>query len=247
MRKKLVAANWKLNGSPEFVDSMMFELAKVKCDTVDCAVFPPFVFIPQVKSALPAGWQLGAQNVSLYEQGAFTGEVAADMVVACGGSLALVGHSERRSLFAETDAEVAKKVAVALKSGMDVVLCVGESLAERNSDETMAVIQRQLEAGFSLVSPEDVSRVCVAYEPVWAIGTGVTATPEQAQEVHHNIRALLRVLQPGAESAVRIIYGGSVKAANVSDLFVMPDIDGALVGGASLDAKEFSAICEAAR
>ncbi len=184
--------------------------------------------------------QLGAQNLSEYDQGAYTGEVAGDMLVDVGCQMVIVGHSERRALFGETDASVARKFVAAEGCGLTPILCVGETLEQREADVTLDVIERQLQAVIDLAGVDALASAVIAYEPVWAIGTGKTASPEQAQQVHTAIRN--RLGDAGAET--RILYGGSVKAANAAEIFAQHDIDGALVGGASLNAEEFLEICQ---
>lgn len=241
MRKPLVAANWKMHGSRELVTTF-FTTLRQRAAGVEVAVFPPFVYLAQAVECAAGGPGVGGQNLSAEAPGAFTGEVSADMLVDVGCRYVLVGHSERRTLYGETDRVVADKFAVALAAGLVPVLCIGESLVERQAETTLDVVRRQLDAVFA-AGDFDVSTAVIAYEPVWAIGTGQTATPEQAQEVHSAIRGHL-----GASGEIaRILYGGSVKAANADELFSQPDIDGGLVGGASLDADEFIAICASAK
>jgi len=214
---------------------------------VTCAVFPPFPYLGLVRPHLESTrivW--GAQDVSEYPEGAFTGEVAAGMLVDCGCRYVLIGHSERRQLLGETDQRVAAKFRAAQAAGLTPVLCVGETLEERETGCTMDVLFRQLDAVLSEVSAEDMSNAIVAYEPVWAIGTGRNATPELAQEVHASLRARIALTSKKVADSMQILYGGSVKAANAADLFAMPDIDGGLVGGASLNADEFLRIVYAA-
>lgn len=244
MRKPLVAGNWKMHGSLQFVTELGKTLvSRWFSGKVDVAVCPPFVFLPAVARELEGSpIQLGAQNLSEYEQGAYTGEVAGDMLVGVGCRFAIVGHSERRALFAETDAQVASKFAAAQSHGLTPILCVGETLDQRESGETLEVIGRQLQTVIDAAGNNAVASAVIAYEPVWAIGTGKTASPEQAQEVHAAIRRQLG--EVGV--ATRILYGGSVKATNAANIFAQRDIDGALVGGASLKAEEFLEICQQA-
>ncbi len=246
MRRKLIVGNWKMHGSragnAELLSGLLRNLRF--SSQVDVAVCPPFVYLPSVYEQLVgSSVKLGAQNLSAELQGAFTGEVAAPMLRDCGCEFVIVGHSERRQLFGESDAQVALKAAVALRHGLTPIVCVGESLAEREADQTLDVIGRQLAAVQAQLSSDEVRQIVVAYEPIWAIGTGRTATPEQAQEVHAFIRVQLEKQQAGS---VAILYGGSVKADNARALFAQQDIDGGLVGGASLNAEEFAAICNAA-
>jgi triosephosphate isomerase len=208
---------------------------------------PPFVYLAAVAGWLKSGpIALGAQNLSEHAAGAFTGEVAGSMLKDVGCQYVIVGHSERRTLYAETDAVVTAKFRAAQAVGLVPIVCVGETLAEREAGSTVAVVTRQLQALLDVVGGAAFARALVAYEPVWAIGTGRTATPEQAQEVHALIRKLLATRDATIASTVRILYGGSVKGANARELFAQPDIDGGLVGGASLDAADFLRIFAAA-
>jgi triosephosphate isomerase len=208
-------------------------------------VCPPFVYLDTASRLLEgSAIALGAQNLSTEPKGAFTGEVAAEMLRDCGCRYVIVGHSERRQLFQESDALVATKVAAALRAGLTPILCVGETLRQRESGSTLSVIEAQLGAVFTQLGSA-IEQTVIAYEPIWAIGTGQTATPEQAQKVHAFIRRLLGAVTTKA-SEISILYGGSVKADNAVALFTQPDIDGGLVGGASLNAEEFAAICNAA-
>lgn len=247
VRKKLVIGNWKMNGSLERNASLLAELRSMSCaDRVDVVVCPPFPFISQAKDVLSgSAVSVGAQNLSSFKDGAYTGEVSGSMLLDLGCSWVIVGHSERRSVFGETDHVVATKVALALELGLKPILCVGETLAQREAGEAEAVVQAQLDGVLAVVGAALASDIVVAYEPVWAIGTGRTATPDQAEVMHAFIRAHLERSGVAAQK-VKILYGGSVTAANASLLFVKPDIDGALVGGASLVAESFSLICAAA-
>ena len=242
MRTPLVVANWKMNGDRAFVGQFLsaLQLNGVAAQVVIC---PPFPYLPLVADEVSGEERLeaGAQNLCEQKQGAFTGEVSAAMLRDCGARYVIIGHSERRSLYAEDSALVASKFVVARAAGLIPILCVGESLEEREGGRTLDVIAEQLEAVASRVAG-DWEGAVVAYEPVWAIGTGKTASPEQAQEVHRFIRE--RLGESGA--GVQLLYGGSVKSGNAAALFAQPDIDGALVGGASLDAEEFAKICRAA-
>jgi triosephosphate isomerase len=244
-RRKLIAANWKMNGSREANAAWLAEFARERpaCEAVVCA---PHVYLAQVAAGLGGAADLGAQDLSLHEPGAFTGETAGEMLRDIGCQWVIVGHSERRATCGENDAVVAAKVKRALAVGLRPILCVGESLAERDADATLAVVERQIAAVLGTCSVAELGRGAIAYEPVWAIGTGRTATPEQAQEVHGAIRAQLARSDKNPAAALRILYGGSVKAANAAELFARPDIDGGLIGGASLNAREFRAICAAA-
>ncbi|MGK0674437.1 MAG: triose-phosphate isomerase [Halothiobacillaceae bacterium] len=247
MRKPIVVGNWKMHGRRASVEQLIAGLRAV--DGVDVAVCPPAVFIRQVIERLEGkGIAVGAQDVSLYEQdGAYTGEVSASMLRDVGCSYVIVGHSERRLLRGETDQDVARKFVNALRAGLCPILCVGERLEEREQGVTESIIARQLDAVLEVSGVAAFERALIAYEPVWAIGTGRTATPEQAQQVHAFIRSRLAAHDAGVASRARIQYGGSVKPENAAELMAMPDIDGGLIGGASLKAEDFMAICAAAR
>ena len=213
-----------------------------------CAVCVPFPYLAQAQASLTGSklaW--GAQNLSQYDKGAYTGEVSASMLLEFGCRYVIVGHSERRALFGETDAVVAAKFAAALAAGLTPILCVGETLEERDAGRAESVIARQLDAVIAGSGMAGLAKSVVAYEPVWAIGTGKTASPEQAQAVHAFIRRKLAALDADIAAALVIQYGGSVKATNAAELFSQPDIDGGLIGGASLDLDEFMAICQAAQ
>lgn len=243
MRTPLVAGNWKMHGNRAsnraLLDAVLAGIESL--EGVECAVCVPYPYLDEVAGKLAKtrlAW--GAQNVSEHAQGAFTGEVSAPMLAEFGCRYVLVGHSERRQLYGETDAVVAAKYAAVLAQGMKPILCVGETLAERDSGRTEQVVGRQLQLVLDLNQKKSLENAVVAYEPVWAIGTGRTATPEQAQAVHAFLRG--RVLPD-----TRIIYGGSVKPANAEAIFAMPDVDGGLIGGASLVAGDFIAIARAAQ
>jgi len=247
MRKILVAGNWKMHGSKEMVRALLEELLAAPArDAVDLAVFPPFPYLPlaqQLLTGSPIAW--GAQNLNPLARGAHTGEVSAPMLLDFGCRYVLVGHSERRSLYGEDDVAVAARFAAALEAGLEPVLCVGETLQEREEGRTEAVVDRQLEAVLERCTVEGFRRAVVAYEPVWAIGTGRTATPEQAQAVHAFVRDKFASRDGIIAGQLRILYGGSVNGSNAADLFARKDIDGGLVGGASLKAKDFRAIRDA--
>lgn len=243
-RRKLVLGNWKMNGSLA-ANASLLDALQAACggSAAQVGVAAPFPYLAQVQQALTGSDILwGAQDVSAQASGAFTGEVSAAMLAEFGCRFALVGHSERRALHGETSEQVAAKATAALTQGLTPVVCVGESLAEREAEQTLAVIQAQLAPVLAL-GADAVGRMVIAYEPVWAIGTGRTASPEQAQQVHAAIRAQLVSL---GVAQVQVLYGGSVKSANAASLFAMADIDGGLVGGAALDAKDFAGIVEAA-
>lgn len=248
MRKKLVAGNWKMHGSLQANAALMRRvldgLTGLSCDIAVC---PPFPYLAQVCDMLSGGAvELGAQTVSEHESGAYTGEVSASMLVDIGCRYVLLGHSERRVIYGETDGIVADKFVAAQKAGLWPILCVGETLDERELGQTVAVVSRQLLSVLERCGVAALSSAVVAYEPVWAIGTGVTATPSQAQEVHAAIRALVARFDGRVAASLRILYGGSVKSQNAVELFSQSDIDGGLVGGAALVADEFLAICQAA-
>ncbi|AOU97531.1 triose-phosphate isomerase [Acidihalobacter yilgarnensis] len=248
MRQPMVAGNWKLNGSRQMVSALLGDILSGLGDplTAEIAICPPFVYLQEARGALEgSGVVLGAQDVCDEDEGAYTGEVSAPMLGDVGCRYVIVGHSERRSLYRETDELVARKFEAVMRAGLCPILCVGESLEERNAGVTEAVVARQLDAVVELVGPERIGEAVVAYEPVWAIGTGMTASPEQAQAVHAYIRGRLDLAGVSAGS-VRLLYGGSVKPENAVELFAMPDIDGGLIGGASLQAETFLAICRAA-
>jgi len=248
MRQTLVAGNWKMNGSSQSIRSLMDGikqgLGEVK--SAEVAVCPPFVYLQQVKELI-AGTPiaLGAQNVSDQDPGAFTGEVAISMLQDFNCTYVIVGHSERRTIYGESDELVAKKFAKVQAAGLTPILCVGELLEEREANQTEAVVKRQLEAVINLQGIASLEKSVIAYEPVWAIGTGKTATPQQAQDVHAFIRSLIANRDAGVAEKVRIQYGGSVKGSNAAELFAMPDIDGGLIGGAALKVDDFLAICKA--
>jgi triosephosphate isomerase len=244
-RRTLVVGNWKMNGTRASSQQLLADiLAGLPGDSrTDVGVCPPSVFIPECAAALAGkGVRLGAQNVADQDEGAYTGEISARMLREFNVSLAIVGHSERRAIYGETDALVAARYAKAIAHGVTPILCVGETLEERESNATFAVIDRQLAAVLDLCGVESLKQAVIAYEPVWAIGTGRTATTEQAQEVHAYIRGKLAALNPEVAEGVQILYGGSVKPDNAAALFGQPDVDGGLIGGASLDAKSFLAI-----
>lgn len=248
MRKILVAGNWKMHGSKAMVRSLLDALlAAPERLQVDLAVFPPFPYLGLAQSLLSgSGIAWGAQNLNPAAQGAHTGEVSAGMLLDFGCRYVLVGHSERRTLYGEGDADVAARFAAALEAGLEPVLCVGETLEERESGRTEAVVERQLDAVLERSGVDSFARAVVAYEPVWAIGTGRTATPEQAQAVHAFIRDKFAARDGIIAGQLRILYGGSVNGSNAADLFAREDIDGGLVGGASLKAEDFLAIRDAA-
>lgn len=246
MRIPVIAGNWKLfKRTADALDLVTGLSSMVKdVDDVQIIVAPSFTVLPAVHGAL-AGTRIfmAGQDCFWSEEGAFTGEVSPGMLIDSGCSHVIIGHSERRQYFGETDETVNKKIKAALKAGLVPIVCIGETLLEREAGETLSVLERQLRSGFDGIPEADAERLIIAYEPVWAIGTGKTASDEQAQEVHAYVRALLaRMYQPGLAERMRILYGGSVKPDNIKGLMSCPDIDGALVGGASLSAESFSAI-----
>ena len=246
MRLPLVAGNWKLNGSLAANRELLQGIiAGLPAAGVEVMVCPPAVYLASTAAELDGtAVLLGAQNVAAQELGAYTGEVSAAMLRDVGCSHTLIGHSERRTLFGDTDEVVAAKFVAARAASVQPVLCIGETLDERQAGETMTVVRRQLDAVLNTVGADGFAGAIVAYEPVWAIGTGQTATPEQAQEVHAEIRARLADADAKLAAETRILYGGSVKGANAADLFSRQDIDGGLIGGASVQAGEFLAICQ---
>jgi triosephosphate isomerase (TIM) len=248
MRRKFVAGNWKMHGSRSMATALVNELVAAKPDSVDVAVFPPFPYLAELaRLHAEAGLGIGAQDVSEHSgQGAYTGEVSAAMLADIGAGWVLVGHSERRQYHHEDDGLVARKFAAARAGGLTPILCVGETLEQREAEETEAVIARQLQAVVALNGIASFDTAVVAYEPIWAIGTGRTASPEQAQQVHAFIRSQLEKEDVMIARLTRLLYGGSVKAANAAELFAQADVDGGLIGGASLTASDFLGICAAA-
>ena len=242
MPKSIVVGNWKMHGSRDAVASFAAAWQSL-VDDVDVVIAPPFTYIADMAAALPV-MGLAGQDCSVQRSGAFTGEVSAGMLADLGCDWVIVGHSERRQHQGETDALVAEKLNQAQAAGIKPIVCVGETLAEREAGDHEAVVTRQVLAA---LDSADLEQLAVAYEPVWAIGTGVTATPEQAEAMHGTIRALLTERFGGAGQQVPLLYGGSVKPDNAAALFACPNIDGALVGGASLKAADFAAIVDAAR
>ncbi|MFO1321304.1 MAG: triose-phosphate isomerase [Burkholderiales bacterium] len=249
MRSTFVAGNWKMNGSlavnAALLEAVLAEVSGIESGRV--AVIPPFPYLSQCAVKLtgsPVAW--GAQDVSEHGPGAHTGDVSAEMVADLGGRFVIVGHSERRAMHRESNELVARKAIKVTSIGLAPIMCVGETLQDRESSNTEAVIGRQLDALLDVAGVDVLKAGILAYEPVWAIGTGKTATPEQAQEVHAFIRARVRQRDGACAAGLRILYGGSVKGSNAAALFAMPDVDGGLVGGAALVASEFGQICRAA-
>jgi triosephosphate isomerase (TIM) len=249
MRRQMVAGNWKMHGSRAANQALLtdLEMSLLAEWPVDIVVFPPYVYLSDAVRMLEGGRiAVGAQDVCAEAGGAFTGQVSASMLKDIGCGYVLVGHSERRRWYHEDDALVARKFAAALDAGLVPILCVGETLDEREAQQTEAVVARQLDAVIAMHGVGGFNKGILAYEPVWAIGTGRTASPEQAQAVHAFLRHRIHSQDAKIARHLRILYGGSVKAGNASELFSMPDVDGGLVGGASLSADEFQQICAAA-
>jgi len=248
MRKKLVAGNWKMHGSRTMATALLDEIAAARPASIDVAVFPPFPYLAELAAQHgDSGLGIGAQDLSEHGgQGAYTGEVSGAMLVDVGARWVLVGHSERRQYHREDNELVARKFAAARAAGLTPILCVGETLQQREDDATESVIARQLQAVLHGSGIASFDTAVIAYEPVWAIGTGHTATPEQVQQVHGFIRSQLESEDATLSRLTRLLYGGSVKAANAAELFAQADVDGGLIGGASLTAPDFLAICAAA-
>jgi triosephosphate isomerase len=249
MRRPIVAGNWKMHGSRTENARLLEELlaGAPSKPQATCVICPPFVYLQEAARLLrDSALTLGAQDVCADAQGAFTGEVSAAMLKDVGCEYVIVGHSERRLLYRESDQLIARKFGAALAKGLIPILCVGEQLADREAARTREVVARQLDVVLELSGAGALEEAVVAYEPVWAIGTGRTASPEQAQEVHAFIRARIGARDARIAGATRILYGGSVKAGNAAELFAMPDVDGGLIGGASLKADEFLTILAAA-
>ena len=248
MRKKLVAGNWKMHGSRSMATALVNDIVAAKPASIDVAVFPPFPYLAELaRQHAGSGLGVGAQDISEHDgQGAYTGEVSAAMLADIGAQWALAGHSERRQYHGESDDLVARKFAAARAGGLTPILCVGETLEQREAGQTEAIIARQLQAVLALNGIASFDTAVIAYEPVWAIGTGLTATPEMAQQVHAFIRSQLEKEDVIISRLTRLLYGGSVKAANAAELFAQADVDGGLIGGASLTASDFLGICAAA-
>ncbi|HEY4318505.1 MAG TPA: triose-phosphate isomerase [Herbaspirillum sp.] len=250
MRRTLVVGNWKMNGSLAGNAALLTDIGTAlkqapasDCDVGVCVPAPYLAQAQALLSGTAVAW--GGQDMSMHAVGAYTGEVAAAMLLEFGARYVIVGHSERRAYHAESDEAVARKAVAALQAGLIPLACVGETLAEREAGETQAVVGRQLDAVLALLSEAEVLRLVVAYEPVWAIGTGKTATPQMAQDVHAFLRTRLSAVSPDAAARVQILYGGSMKPDNAKELLAMPDIDGGLIGGAALKASDFLAIVRA--
>lgn len=252
-RQAIVAANWKMNGNLALVNEMVTELSNLTVqDNVSVLVCPSFPYLAAFSLKLAGNAaqekiQLGAQNASEFTKGAYTGEVSTDMLKETGVSHVILGHSERRSLYQETSEQVAQKVAAILAAGLTPILCIGESETERVNEQTDSVLASQLQPVIDEVGIAQFEKIVVAYEPVWAIGTGKTASPAMAQETHQFIRGFLAKEDAIVADKVPLLYGGSVNASNCDELFAQADIDGGLIGGASLKAEEFKVICSAAK
>jgi triosephosphate isomerase len=245
MRKSLVVGNWKMNGTLASAEALALGVAAgLSSSSADVAVCVPYVFLPKLHEILKdTKLALGAQNIADKESGAFTGEISATMLSEMGCKYALVGHSERRTYYGDSNASVAARFCQAQSKGIVPILCIGETLEQREQDQTFAVIDEQLQAVIDLAGIAAFAGAVIAYEPVWAIGTGRTATDDQAQEVHYYIRQYLASKDQSIADNMQILYGGSAKPDNAKGLFAMPDIDGGLIGGASLDADSFLQIC----
>ncbi len=247
MRARIVAGNWKLHGDRVFARRLLEGVCAARPQGVHVAVFPPMPYLSELTEHYAAkGIEFGAQDVDVNDEGAFTGEVSARMLMDIGCRYALVGHSERRHFHDESSENVARKFLAATRAGLVPILCIGETLHQREAGQTQWSIERQLGPVLALAGIRAFRNAVIAYEPVWAIGTGRTATPEQAQEVHAQIRGELHALDAKIAGSLPILYGGSVKPANAAELFAQPDVDGGLIGGASLVAEDFLAIANAA-
>jgi triosephosphate isomerase len=245
-RKKIAAGNWKMNFLPQDVDQFIANFSP-NTSHAEVMIGAPFIYIERLLVLKSKGVQVLAQDVSVHEKGAYTGEVSAEMLAALGANGAIVGHSERRTYHNETDALIAKKVDACLRAGIIPVYCCGELLSEREAGKQEEIVGRQVREALSHLTEDQILKTVIAYEPVWAIGTGVTASNEQAEEMHAFIRSVLTSIW-GVEVAnqIRILYGGSVSAANADGLFACPNVDGGLVGGASLKVSDFNSICQSA-
>lgn len=247
MRQIIVAGNWKMNASKDAVNTLvsgiLADMSMVKSKVIICAPYP---YLPQADALInTSSVHLGAQNINPNKSGAFTGEVSADMLAEFGVEYVIIGHSERRSLYFENDEVVAEKVDFTLKNGLTPIFCIGESLQEREGGKTESIVERQVNAIINNSGIKAFANIIIAYEPIWAIGTGKTATSEQAQAVHSFIRNLLASHDPAIAATVSILYGGSMNPGNAAELLACPDIDGGLIGGASLQHQDFLQICKA--
>lgn len=245
MRRKIVAGNWKMNGSKALAQTLVSDVQSQTASLdngVEVVIIPPAIYVGDVVTSAGGSLSVGVQNVGQWSSGAYTGEISAEMAVDQGCQYALIGHSERRQLFGESDDVVAEKVGRVISAGLHAVLCVGETLEEREAGKAESVVASQVKAGLAGVAKGQWQRVIVAYEPVWAIGTGKTATAQDAQTMHASLRQVLSEMGAPANE-ISLLYGGSVKADNAAALFAEPDIDGGLIGGASLLAEDFVSIC----
>lgn len=248
MRRKIVAGNWKMNGSKALAQTLVSDVQSQTASLdngVEVVIIPPAIYVGDVVANAGGSLSVGVQNVGQWSSGAYTGEISAEMAVDQGCQYALIGHSERRQLFGESDDVVAEKVGRVISAGLYAVLCVGETLEEREAGKAESVVASQVKAGLAGVAKDQWQRVIVAYEPVWAIGTGKTATAQDAQAMHASLRQVLSEMGAPANK-ISLLYGGSVKADNAAALFAEPDIDGGLIGGASLVAEDFVSICRSA-
>ncbi len=246
MRQKLVAGNWKMNGSLGLVNAFCDRFQNANFNS-DVLIIPPFLYVPELVANKSESLRVGVQNLSSHKSGAYTGEISLSMAEEFQVDYALYGHSERREYFGETDDLVSDKIKLAVTdSKIKPILCVGETLSERESDNAFVVVERQVKAIFDKLTSGELTNIVIAYEPVWAIGTGLTATPAQAQEMHAFIRQQVATYDENAADTIKLLYGGSVNAGNAETLFKQKDIDGALVGGASLKVEEFFEICKLA-
>lgn len=251
MRRMIIAGNWKMNSNVAETFKLITAIqsnVKAEPENIDVVICPPFTALYTANVSLQESFiKLGAQNIHWEDNGAFTGEISGSFLNDVGCTYAVVGHSERRHIFGETDEMVNKKVLAALRNELIPIVCVGETLSERESGNQKGVVEKQIKAAFAGIHQRDAENIVVAYEPVWAIGTGKTATPDQAQEMHHFIRNLIeKLFDAPTANTIRLLYGGSVKASNSADLLIQKDIDGALIGGASLNGVEFASIIRAA-
>ena len=249
MRTPLVAGNWKMNGDQAMTEQLCKGIVDglVGSTNVDVLLCPPYTLIGLASTlTIDSSIEVGAQDMDINQNGAFTGQISASMLQDSGCSHVILGHSERRAIYGESDELVAEKVKVAIENGLTAILCVGETQSERETGVTEEVVSRQIKAVMDLIGIASFENIVIAYEPVWAIGTGLTASPEQAQEVHKHIRSLLSAEDKAIAEQCRILYGGSMKPGNAAELIAKPDIDGGLIGGAALKAEDFLGICNAA-
>lgn len=249
MRRTLIVANWKMNGRKAMAAALCSAIVEnvQACNDLDVAICPPFTLLDAVNQIIAGrGCMLGSQDLDRHDDGAYTGQISAGMLKDCGCELVIIGHSERRSLFEETDKIVCDKAMTALKHGIQPIICVGETKDERKAGKALSVVQKQVQFVIDEIGIQAFADAIIAYEPIWAIGTGLTPTPEEAQTMHFNIRGIIRAQHRGIAETSRILYGGSMNQDNAGALLGCPDIDGGLVGGASLSADQFLGICRAA-